>query len=813
MSIKRSLRLSIILLSSLPIIFMTVLTYAMSYSKYLQMAKSSASTIAYDYSRGFEEQIKFQTAEIESLATSSVLQNIALENFNGIASGDASPYYSQAKELLKTTSSHMSHNVSYHLYDINGYFIISSDDDGHGDWNEYMTIPVDSITSTTLLKSTNINKCTGCIELVTPIMVKGTVVGLLRATIRSEYFGAFVPADGSAIIVSSDGEFLIMQQDTKISPDIVSDALDLSDSDQDNSYICENEHSIKGICGYSRIDGLTGNDENTWLYIIQPDSSEYQKVLTTLPFTFIITLVIILIISAYISNLLAHKYTAPILALKDNMTEAANGNLNVACDIHSNDEFGELSDKFNTMMNIISTNYTEIEEAKKTLEANEIELKKSYSHIEQLAYHDGLTGLYNRVAFMKYAFEIFQNDGPNLGKHAIFFIDLDNFKNVNDTLGHDYGDLLLQQISNSLSSMVDDTDILARTGGDEFLILKTTFTTKESLSKFASHLIDIANEPFNLNGEKAHISMSVGIAMFPKDGLTINELIKNADIAMYNAKTSGKNAYRFFNSYMEDDFNRKNDLADILSTVIEKNEVYLMYQPQVSVTTGKVTGYEALMRIESEIVGYIPPTEFIPIAEDSGVINQLGEWALYEACSFNHSLMQSGFGDLKVSVNVSTTQLQDDKFIDIIKSIPEKTGMDLKYLEIEITESVLMNSFEHNLELINDMKKLGVSIALDDFGTGYSSFNYLTQIPIDTLKIDKSFIDGICNNEKDKCIADSIINLAHKMNISVVAEGVEDKEQLTILQEQFCDTLQGYLFSKPLKSTKLIDLLVDLKKR
>lgn len=812
MSIKKSLRLSIILLSSLPLIFMTVLTYVLSYSKYLQLAKSSASSLAENYAEGFKEQIKVQIGEIESLSTSSSIQSITLESYNGVASKEASPYYDSVKELLVNTAKHMNNNIVYHLYDVNGYFIVSSDEVSSGDWSEYMSTPVNEITETTILKSPNINKETNSIELITPIKFKDQIIGLIRATIYSEYFGAFLPDNKTAFILSDDGDILFYSEST-INKSIYKEALGILEKDNENGYLCESERSVKGIYGYNKISEIYDSETGDWLYVIMPSSSEYQKVLNTLPVSFILTMTIILIISIYISSIFAHKYTAPIITLKNNMSEAAAGNLNVLCDIDSNDEFGELSDKFNTMMSIISTNYDEINDAKKTLESNELALKKSYAHIEQLAYHDGLTGLYNRVAFMKYAYEIFQNDGLALNKHAIFFIDLDNFKNVNDTLGHDYGDMLLVQVSNQLSSLISEDDILARTGGDEFLIFKSSYESKESLASFAGHLVEIVNKPFDLQGEIAHVSMSVGIAMFPRDGLTINELIKNADIAMYNAKTSGKNAFKFFNSYMEDDFNRKNDLADILSTVIDKKEVYLMYQPQVSVLTGKVTGYEALMRIESEIVGYIPPTEFIPIAEDSGVINQLGEWALYEACSFNQNLMQSGFGEYKVSVNVSTTQLQDDRLIDIVKSIPERTGMDLKYLEIEITESVLMNSFEHNLELINAMKNLGVSIALDDFGTGYSSFNYLTQIPIDTLKIDKSFIDGICNNEKDKCIADSIISLAHKMNISVVAEGVEDKAQLSILRAQFCDTLQGYLFSKPLKSTELIELLDDIKRR
>ena len=495
------------------------------------------------------------------------------------------------------------------------------------------------------------------------------------------------------------------------------------------------------------------------------------------------------------------------------MTDASSGDLDVKCSVTSDDEFGDLSRMFNSMMDIISNNYKELSASKAALEVNEQELKKNYAHIEQLAYHDGLTGLYNRVAFMKYAYDIFHNASVSAGKqHAIFFIDLDNFKNINDTLGHDYGDLLLQEVSEKMLACISKDDILARNGGDEFLILKNHFDTQDDLENFASQLVNVVHHPFVLKDETAMVSMSVGIAVFPDNGLTISELIKNADIAMYNAKNSGKNSYRFFNSYMEDDVNRKNDLVEILAHVIEKNEIYLQYQPQVNVESGLVTGYEALMRIESELVGFISPAEFIPIAEESGLINSLGEWALIEACNFNQVLIKSGFGPLRVSVNVSTTQLKDSHLIEVIRSIPEKTGMDLKYLEIEITESVLMNSFEHNLMLINKMKELGCSIALDDFGTGYSSFNYLTQIPIDTLKIDKSFIDGICSNEKDRCIADSIIDLAHKMNISVVAEGVEDNNQLQILQSQFCDTLQGFLFSKPLSSTDFIELLSKHKK-
>ncbi len=807
MSIKKSLHLSIILLASLPLVLLTLITYSTTRSKYLELARSSITNIAADYAAGFSAELNVQIAEVEGLSQVSTIQSIALESYNGISLGTESPYYDQVIMTLKEKVAYSDELIHYYIYDINGYYIAGSSDSeaSKADWHEYMNIPVDQITNTTVMSASNINTNKNSIEIITPITVKNTIVGLIRANVSTSYFGVFVPDNGTAFVLTSDGSYLFNSEGLSNNKKLSSVANGLFSTSDVNGYITKGA-SFDNLYGYSKLNN------NEWIYFIKQDAKEYKEILSTLPITLIFTLAIILLIAVHISSLLTHKYTDPIISLKDNMTQAAAGNLNLVCDIKSNDEFGELSDMFNNMMNIISNNYNELSESKKALEANELELKKNYNHIEQLAYHDGLTGLYNRVAFMRYSHDIFHKDGAQYATHAIFFLDLDNFKNVNDTLGHDYGDILLKQVSSRLTSCISENDLLARTGGDEFLILKTSFTNIESLDNFANTLVELVREPFDLDGETASVSLSVGIALFPRDGLSISELIKNADIAMYNAKTSGKNSYRFFNSYMEDDFNRRNDLAEILSGVIDNNEVYLQYQPQVNVSTGRITGYEALMRVESNLVGYIPPSEFIPIAEDSGIINQLGEWALYEACTFNNALINSGFGDLRVSVNVSTTQLQDNNFIKIIQSIPEKTGMDLKHLEIEITESVLMNSFEHNLDLINKIKALGASIALDDFGTGYSSFNYLTQIPIDTLKIDKSFIDGICTNHKDKCIADSIISLAHKMNITVVAEGVEDIEQLKVLQSQFCDTLQGYLFSKPLNSNDFIELLDNNKR-
>lgn len=808
MSIKKSLRLSFILMTSLPLILLTALSYLMSYYKYVDLSKASAAELASTYANGFESQLNVQIAELKGLSLTSNIQSILIESYNnGIALGKDSAYYEPAVELLNTSSQYMDGNVNFYLYDIDGYFIASSNDMPSGDWTEYMDTSVSDIKKPTIINSPNISENGNSIGLVTPVKVHDITVGLIRSDISASFFGSFIPENDDALVMTSDGECLFSTTGHIDNKKLENEVMSLFKSDSKNGYLHTTADSVENIYGYQKLSTMD------WIYIIRQPGTQYKKVLSAYPFMLIVVLTVILVIAFMLSTSLTHKYTAPVYSLKKNMKEAAEGNLDVRCEIDSDDEFGQLSDSFNSMMSIISNNYEELNEAKNILEANEIELKKNYHHIEQLAYHDGLTGLYNRVAFMKYAYDIFHEDENQFKMHSIFFIDLDNFKNVNDTLGHDYGDMLLKQVATHLTKCISDEDILARTGGDEFLILKKTVENNEDLEFFAKRLIDIVKEPFYLDNETSHVSMSVGIATFPTNGLSITELIKNADIAMYNAKTSGKNGYCFFNSYMEDDVNKRNELAEVLTTVIEKGEVYLQYQPQVNVSTGRITGYEALMRIESDLLGFIPPTEFIPIAEDTGMINELGDWALYEACSFNQKLIESGFKDMRVSVNISTAQLKDNKLISTISSIPEKTGMSLDHLEIEITESVLMDSFEHNLTLINDMKRLGATIALDDFGTGYSSFNYLTQIPIDTLKIDKSFIQGICNNQKDRYIADSIISLAHKMNITVVAEGVEDVEQLTILQNQFCDTLQGYLFSKPLNANDFIELATENKKK
>ena len=811
MSIKKSLQTYILLLAIIPVTVVTIIIYITASNKYDALNQQTVKTNSFNNEEGFIAQLDSQIIETESVANLNDIKSYLLDKINDsdINLRDASSYYDDVQQDLEDTSNNYNNSINYYLYDIDGYLVGSSDSSATGDWNEYMTTPVDSYKKSDVISNAAISNSPNSIDIITPVIVKEQTIGLLRANISITYFGSFVSESNGNYILDSNGEFLF-DMDTLIDgdPDIVVAAQNAL-----TNYSEENEDSRNGTLEVESSDkytiyGFCVIPEYNWIYLVRQDGAAYKSLVSSLPVLLILLLICLLLIALNLSAHLAKKYTGPIYVLKDKMKEASTGTLDVSCDIDSEDEFGELSDMFNNMMSIISTNYNEIARTQSELEASKNALAENYNRIETLAYHDGLTGLYNRIAFLKYAYDLLHSSS-NFDRHAIFFIDLDNFKNVNDTLGHDYGDILLKQVSNKLSSFIDDSDILARTGGDEFLILKNHVGTDAELATFARTLVDIASHPFLLEEETVFVSMSVGVSIFPQNGLSINELIKNADIAMYSAKTSGKNAYMFFNSTMEDEVNHRNELIDILRSAILNEEVYLVYQPQASVSTGEITGFEALMRLRSSLVGVISPEEFIPIAEECGLIDELGEWALITASKFNHQLTDLGYGPFTVSVNLSTSQIRSKTLMSTIESIPYRTGMPLEQLEIEITESVLMKNLEQNLDFINSIRNLGIKVSLDDFGTGYSSFNYLTRIPINTLKIDKSFIAGICDSPKDRYISSTIITLAHQLDISVIAEGVEDIEQLRILQEQCCDKLQGYFFSRPLSEQDFIQLLMD----
>lgn len=424
--------------------------------------------------------------------------------------------------------------------------------------------------------------------------------------------------------------------------------------------------------------------------------------------------------------------------------------------------------------------------------------KISERKTEFLAYYDSLTALPNRAMVINELDKFLKDSDEIYKKGAVFFVDLDNFKRVNDTLGHEYGDKLLQHVANTLKIIAGENNIVSRLGGDEFLILQHNIKNENSITKVCKRIISEFQNPFKINKQKIFTSVSIGISIYPQDGISTNSLLKNADTAMYKAKNSGKNRYEFYNNIMSYEVLRKTELENGLRNAVENNELKLYYQPQIHFKTGKIKATEALLRWENNENGFISPVEFIPIAEDSSLIVPIGQWALETACKQAKDWLDKGYDFGMIAVNVSVVQLQHPNFLEMVKSSLIENNLPSELLQIEITESVFMESVQDNIATLEKLKKLGVSIALDDFGTGYSSLSYLRLLPISVLKIDKSFIDRIHFNSKDCAVLEGIIHLSHNMNISVVAEGVELKEQLQILDSMNCKIIQGYLFSKPM---------------
>lgn len=435
--------------------------------------------------------------------------------------------------------------------------------------------------------------------------------------------------------------------------------------------------------------------------------------------------------------------------------------------------------------------------------------KKREKIIFNMAYYDSLTGLPNRRYFEKILKNIlaFNENSYKDNKGIVLFLDLDNFKNINDTLGHDVGDKLLKIIANKLKEVLRKEDIISRFGGDEFLILQPNINTYEEAVESVNRIIDIFKDLWILGEHKLYITPSIGITVYPDDGEDVNIILRNADTAAYDAKFSGKNGYKFFEKSMFDQMLRKTEVEKALREAVKNNEFELYYQPQVEVSTGRIVSLEALARWKNPKLGFVSPVEFIPIAEETGLIVDIGEWVIRAACKQNKEWKNKGYCYDTIAVNVSSLQLRQRGFVELVKNILKEIGLKPEFLELEITESVLMESLEKSVEILNELRKIGVKTALDDFGTGYSSLNYLMKIPIDTLKIDKTFIDNVSTNYSQKSIIEGIIIIAHEMALDVVAEGVEVKEQLKILADKKCDKIQGYLFSKPYEAKDIEKIL------
>ncbi|WBW96733.1 EAL domain-containing protein [Oceanirhabdus sp. W0125-5] len=428
-------------------------------------------------------------------------------------------------------------------------------------------------------------------------------------------------------------------------------------------------------------------------------------------------------------------------------------------------------------------------------------LKEQEAYIEHLAYNDALTNIPNRVRFFDKLEEVTSQNQSG----AVMLLDLDNFKEINDTLGHIYGDCVLKKVAQELMSIKEENIFISRFGGDEFLVLMNGEEEILSIEKYAKKIMHIFKNKLIIEGEEIYISASLGITRYPVDSNKVNQLIMNADMAMYNVKGEGKNNYMFFNKEMTEKLKKQIEIERILREAINEDGFKLLYQPQVCTYTGKIIGFEALVRIKDH---YISPAVFIQVAEENGMINQMGRWVTKQAINQIAIWKEKGLNIKPIAINFSAKQLNDKEYIEFLKNALKEKAVDAKYIEIEITESIFLDKKEETIVFLNELKDLGIKIALDDFGTGYSSLSYLTFLPVDKIKLDKSLCDKFLEIENIS-VMDNIISLAHSLNLEVLAEGVEDIEQYKRLKVAECNYIQGYLFSKPLEALEAEKIYED----
>jgi len=512
-----------------------------------------------------------------------------------------------------------------------------------------------------------------------------------------------------------------------------------------------------------------------------------------------ITLVATVFISMFMFLVLQRFVINPVQQLRSLSKEIGRGNLRVESILNSGDELGELARSFEDMA---------------------CNLRRSDEQIRYVAYHDSLTGLPNRAMFKEYLNHVIGYSKRSEKEFALLFLDIDDFKRVNDSLGHQAGDQLLQEVTDRLSGCLRKTDyvarvesfdepdeILARLGGDEFVVLLPDINDPHAPGSLAGRLLESLSEPVFLDEHEFHIGASIGITLYPADGKSADELIKNADIAMYHAKSRGKNDYQYYLESMNVLAHERLAIENKLRRAIDNNELCLHYQPQVATTSGEIVGLEALLRWEHPEEGMIPPGVFVPVAEQCGLILTLGEWVMNEACRQVRAWQRLGVPVVPVSVNVSTIQFARQNVPELVRNAMRTSKLDPALLEIEITESAIMTQPDRAVTDLDALRDQGVAIALDDFGTGYSSFSYLHRFPIDTLKVDRSFVKSLGEQKGNQEIVAAMIAMAHVLGLRVVAEGIETDQQFRVLLEKQCDVIQGYLFKRPVPAAEIPALL------
>jgi len=430
--------------------------------------------------------------------------------------------------------------------------------------------------------------------------------------------------------------------------------------------------------------------------------------------------------------------------------------------------------------------------------------------VEYLAFHDSLTDLPNRAYFSRLLTQSMHEARRYERQSALLFLDLDRFKHINDSLGHDAGDDLLQEIARRLSRSVRESDVVARLGGDEFVVLLPNIPDPQHVAPVADKILSACGKPFTLAGQEFRVTVSIGITLFPKDGDDEQTLMKNADMAMYHAKELGKNNFQYFSESLNTDSLERLTLESSLRHALERDEFRLFYQPKRNIKSGQITGVEALLRWQHPELGMILPMQFIPVAEENGMIVPIGRWVLRTACQQSVEWQKNGLPPLNMAINLSARQFIDESLLDDIKQALQDTGMSPELLEVEITETMVMRDVETTVAILKELKSMGVRVAIDDFGTGYSSLSTLKQFPVDSIKIDSSFVQDLTRSVEDRGLTEAIIAVGRNLSLNVIAEGVETSEQYEYLKEQACDEFQGFYGNAALPSDKLSQLITSL---
>lgn len=451
------------------------------------------------------------------------------------------------------------------------------------------------------------------------------------------------------------------------------------------------------------------------------------------------------------------------------------------------------------------------------------ERKRAQEHLDFLAYYDSLTGLPNRLLYRDRLRQAVAEAQRHGNMAATLLLDLDRFKLINDTMGHQQGDRLLQEVADRLKTCVRSSDSIgrlkgggeardeamsvARLGGDEFTILLNRIAGAPDAAKVGRRMLEALSKPFHLDGQEVFVTASIGISLFPLDGESADQLLKNADTAMYHAKQSGRSNYQFYSQSMNATAGERLAIENRLHKALEREEFLLHYQPLLSLETGRIIGSEALVRWQHPELGLVSPAQFIPIAEETGLIVKLGEWVLEKACAQTRAWHEMGFGGLRIAVNLSARQFQRQNLLQVITRTLLSTDLHPHCLDLELTESMMMQDGDSAIGTLRDLRSLGVRLSMDDFGTGYSSLSYLRRLPLDTLKIDRSFVKDSTSNQEDATIITAIIAMAHSLKLQVLAEGIETQAQLAFLHGQGCDEAQGFYFSKPVPVEEMTGLL------